>query len=122
MSSGHFSGTLWRTECDSATDTILVILGEVKDLSKEEFDMNEERMKITDMTKGNPVRLIMAFALPILIGNIFQQVYSIVDTMVAGYNLGGDAIAAIGATSSLYQLIIELASGSFRHWDFWGPV
>ncbi len=73
--------------------------------------MNGEKMKITDMTNGNPLRLIMAFALPILIGNIFQQVYSIVDTMVAGYNLGDDAIAAIGATSSLYQLIIELAWG-----------
>ena len=68
-------------------------------------------MKITDMTKGDPLRLILNFAIPILIGNIFQHVYSVVDTMVAGYNLGDGAIAAIGATSSLYALIIDFAWG-----------
>lgn len=68
-------------------------------------------MKTTDMTKGNPLKLILAFAVPMLVGNIFQQIYSIVDTMVAGYNLGDGAIAAIGATSSLYALIIDLAWG-----------
>lgn len=73
--------------------------------------MNTKAMRITDMTKGDPLKLIFSFAVPILIGNIFQQVYSIVDTMVAGYNLGDSAIAAIGATSSLYGLIINLAWG-----------
>ena len=68
-------------------------------------------MKVTDMTVGNPLRIILAFAIPIFIGNIFQQIYSVVDTMVAGYNLGDAAIAAIGATSSLYGLIINLAWG-----------
>lgn len=68
-------------------------------------------MRVMDMTQGNPVKLILAFAIPLLIGNIFQQVYSMVDTMVAGYNLGDHAIAAIGATSSLYGLIIDFASG-----------
>ena len=63
------------------------------------------------MTEGNPVRLMLAFAIPLFIGNIFQQVYSMVDTMVAGYNLGDNAIAAIGATSSLYALLIDVASG-----------
>ena len=68
-------------------------------------------MKVVDMTEGNPVRLILAFAVPLFIGNIFQQVYSIVDTMAAGYNLGDNAIAAIRATSSLYALIIDFAAG-----------
>ena len=68
-------------------------------------------MKTTDMTMGKPLRIILAFAIPIFIGNIFQQIYSVVDTMVAGYNLGDAAIAAIGATSSLYGLIINLAWG-----------
>ena len=68
-------------------------------------------MKTTDMTVGKPLRIILAFAIPIFIGNIFQQIYSVVDTMVAGYNLGDAAIAAIGATSSLYGLIINLAWG-----------
>lgn len=64
-----------------------------------------------DMTEGNPIRQILAFALPILIGNIFQQVYAIVDTMVVGYSLGDSAIAAIGATSSLSSLLVSLATG-----------
>jgi len=49
------------------------------------------------MTEGNPIRQILAFALPILIGNIFQQVYAIVDTMVVGKALGVQALAALGA-------------------------
>ncbi len=65
------------------------------------------------MTQGNAVRMILTFAIPLFIGNIFQQVYSMVDTMVAGYCLGDQAIAAIGATSSLYGLIINLAWGLF---------
>lgn len=64
-----------------------------------------------DMTKGNSVKQILIFAIPLFIGNIFQQVYSMVDTMVAGYNLGNSAIAAIGVTSSLYALLIDFASG-----------
>ena len=67
--------------------------------------------RVLDMTTGSPVRLILAFAIPLFIGNIFQQVYSMVDTMVAGYCLGDAAIAAIGATSSLYGLIVSLAWG-----------
>ena len=63
------------------------------------------------MTRGNAIRMILTFAIPLFIGNIFQQVYSMVDTMVAGYCLGDQAIAAIGATSSLYGLIIDLAWG-----------
>ena len=64
-----------------------------------------------DMTQGQPLRLILLFAIPMFIGNIFQQVYHLVDTMVAGYCLGDQAIAAIGATSSLYGLIMEFAWG-----------
>ncbi|MBR0507716.1 MAG: MATE family efflux transporter [Clostridia bacterium] len=73
--------------------------------------MKRKSMVVTDMTTGNPLRRILMFALPILIGNIFQHVYGVVDTMVAGYNLGDGAIAAIGATSSLYGLIFSLAWG-----------
>lgn len=68
-------------------------------------------MQTTDMTRGNPMRLMLGFAVPLLIGNLFQQVYSLMDTMIAGYYLGDGAIAAIGATSSIYNLIIYFASG-----------
>ena len=68
-------------------------------------------MKTKDMTTGNPAELILRFAVPLFVGNIFQQIYNVVDTMVAGYNLGDGAIAAIGATSSLYAVLIDLAWG-----------
>ena len=71
----------------------------------------ERSRKVLDMTQGKPVRMILAFAIPLFIGNIFQQVYSMVDTMVAGYCLGDLAIAAIGATSALYSLIISMSVG-----------
>ena len=73
--------------------------------------MSNKKATVLDMTKGNAIKMILTFAIPLFIGNIFQQVYSMVDTMVAGYCLGDQAIAAIGATSSLYSLIIDLAWG-----------
>lgn len=68
-------------------------------------------MRTVDMTTGKPLRLILAFALPLFIGNVFQQAYTMVDTMVVGYSLGDEAIAAIGATSSLYALLVDFAIG-----------
>ena len=73
--------------------------------------MNHTTSKITNMTEGNPVRIIMAFAVPLFIGNVFQQIYNLVDTMIAGHFLGDGAIAAIGATSVLYSLLMNLAWG-----------
>lgn len=67
--------------------------------------------KTTNMTEGAPVPLIMMFAVPLLIGNIFQQVYSLVDTMIAGHFLGNRAIAAIGSTSVIYSLLMNITWG-----------
>lgn len=64
-----------------------------------------------DMTVGDPMGLILSFTVPLLIGNIFQQVYTMVDTMVVGYSLGDTAIAAVGATSALYALLLDFAIG-----------
>lgn len=64
-----------------------------------------------DMTQGHPLRLILSFGLPLLLGACFQQIYGVVDTMVAGHYLGDHAIAAIGATSALSMLLISLSSG-----------
>ena len=65
--------------------------------------------QMQDMTTGNPIRLILAFAAPLFIGNIFQEIYTMVDTMEMGYFVGDDAISAIGATSALYSLLMSLA-------------
>lgn len=69
-------------------------------------------MKMTaDMTKGSPLRLIMTFALPMLVGNIFQQVYNFVDVYVVGRFVGDNALAAVGATSGLVSILISLVMG-----------
>mgnify|MGYP000084045848 FL=1 len=53
------------------------------------------KQKTNDMTVGNPVRLIIQFMIPMFLGNIFQQFYNIVDSIVAGQFIGVDALAAI---------------------------
>jgi len=67
--------------------------------------------KIKDMTVGNPMKLILDFKIPIFFGMVFQQFYSIVDTMIVGKVLGVDALAAVGATGSLTFMIIGLCNG-----------
>ena len=64
-----------------------------------------------DMTRGNSMKLIFQFFLPILIGNLFQQLYSFVDSMVVGKGIGDTALAAVGNTSSVHFLIIGFAVG-----------
>ncbi len=65
----------------------------------------------TDMTVGSPVRHIILFALPALIGNIFQQVYNLADSIIVGRFVGADALAAVGATSSITFLFFALCNG-----------
>ena len=68
-----------------------------------------------DMTTGNPVKLILLFSIPLLIGNVFQQFYSMVDTIIVGRFIGVDALAAVGSTGSMSFLIngfvVGLTSG-----------
>lgn len=64
-----------------------------------------------DMTKGKPSALIAKFIIPIIIGNIFQQLYSMVDTIIVGRFVGVDALAAVGATGSISFLILGFAQG-----------
>ena len=52
---------------------------------------------ITDMTKGSPLRHILMFSVPLLIGNIFQQLYNIADLVIVGRLLGVEPLAAVGA-------------------------
>jgi len=71
----------------------------------------EEKKKSIDMTQGNPFKLLLSFTVPMLLGNIFQQFYSMVDSIVVGRFVGVDAFAAIGATSSVLYLMISLIIG-----------
>lgn len=63
------------------------------------------------MTKGSPLKLMLVFMLPLLFGNIFQQTYNIVDAAIVGQNLGKNALASVGATSSVLFLVIGFCSG-----------
>lgn len=64
-----------------------------------------------DMTKGSPSRLIIKFIIPIIIGNIFQQLYAMVDTIIVGRFVGVQALAAVGATGSISFLILGFMQG-----------
>ena len=58
--------------------------------------VNKDRVK--DMTKGNPTKLIFSFALPLILGNLGQQLYMITDTVIVGQGVGLNALASLGAT------------------------
>ena len=64
-----------------------------------------------DMTSGKPLKLLLLFTVPLLIGNIFQQFYSMVDTIVVGRYVGPFALAAVGSTGALSFLVIGFATG-----------
>lgn len=61
-----------------------------------------------DMTEGSAVKLLIIFAIPMMIGNIFQQLYNVADSIVVGKLIGADALAAIGATGSITFLFFAL--------------
>lgn len=64
-----------------------------------------------DLTKGKPIKLVLQFAIPIMLGNIFQLFYSLADTRIVGNYLGERALAAVGATGSLNNMIIGFLLG-----------
>ncbi len=66
---------------------------------------------ITDMTQGNPLKHILLFSVPLLIGNIFQQLYNIADLVIVGRTLGVEPFAAVGAVSPLFFLIVFVLVG-----------
>ena len=64
----------------------------------------------TDMTVGSPVKHILLFALPALVGNIFQQIYNIADSIIVGRFVGPDALAAVGASASITFLFFAFVT------------
>ena len=69
-------------------------------------------MAIKELTKGNPYKLIILFMLPIFIGNFFQQMYMLVDSLIVGRVIGLNALAAVGAAAPLIFLIISFVFSS----------
>lgn len=66
---------------------------------------------LLNMTEGKPLKLILPFMVPLLIGNIFQQLYNIADIIIVGRTIGVDALAAVGAISPLFMLQVVLTIG-----------
>lgn len=64
-----------------------------------------------NLTEGSPFRLIVAFAIPMILGNLFQQLYNFVDSMIVGHFLGVEALAGVGATGSICFLILGFCIG-----------
>lgn len=63
------------------------------------------------MTTGNPTSLIILFSIPMLIGNLFQQLYNVADTAIVGLFVGSDALAAVGNTASITFLFFAMCNG-----------
>ena len=66
---------------------------------------------VRNMTKGSPVKLLLAFALPLLVANVFQQLYSVADAMVLGRGVGVNALAAAGSTGSVHFFVLGFING-----------
>ena len=64
-----------------------------------------------DLTVGSPFKLIVSFAIPMILGNLFQQLYNFVDTMIVGHFLGVEALAGVGATGCINFLILGFCMG-----------
>lgn len=66
---------------------------------------------IKDMTVGSPLKLIIAFAIPVLIGNVFQQLYNLTDILIVGRLLGVEALAAVGVSAPIFMVLLMIAFG-----------
>lgn len=65
----------------------------------------------TDMTTGKPLKMILLFSIPVLLGNLFQQFYNMVDAVIVGRYLGENALAAVGSTGSIMFMAVGFANG-----------
>lgn len=69
-------------------------------------------MKTLDMTQGKPMKLLLQFALPVFAGNLFQQLYTLVDRVIVGQFVGASAFSAIGATNAMSMMFMSMCMGT----------
>lgn len=69
------------------------------------------KSSVKDLTTGSPMKLILGFMLPLLLGMLFQQFYNMVDTAIVGQFLGIDALAGVGSTGSINFLVLGFVQG-----------
>lgn len=80
-------------------------------MSEEKKEMKKSSSPAKDLTVGSPMKLILGFAFPMFLGLLFQQFYSLVDTMIVGKYLGVDPFAGVGSTGSLNVIVIGFCMG-----------
>lgn len=73
--------------------------------------MKKRRRDTLDMTEGSPAKVLLIFAVPIILSNLFQQLYNIIDSLIVGNYLGTHALAAVGSSGAITAVVIQLASG-----------
>lgn len=73
--------------------------------------MSRTQKDTLDMTVGSPAKVLCIFAIPIILSNLFQQLYNIIDSLIVGNYLGAGALAAVGSVGTITAVIIQLASG-----------
>lgn len=71
----------------------------------------KSKTRITDMTSGSPAYLIMSFSVPLILGNIFQQLYTVTDTAIVGKSLGVQALAALGSVDWFNWMVLGIIQG-----------
>lgn len=84
----------------------------VRHYERKDKSLKNQKQKTRDLTKGNPLTQILLFALPLVFGTLFQQLYSFADTVIVGRCLGVEALAAVGATYSLHFLTLGFVQGA----------
>ena len=73
--------------------------------------MKISRKDTLDMTKGSPVRVLFLFGVPVILSNLFQQLYNLIDSFIVGNYLGADALAAVGLAGTITAVMVQMASG-----------
>lgn len=73
--------------------------------------MEQRQTGTLDMTQGSPARVLLLFAVPVILSNLFQQLYNLIDSLIVGNYLGADALAAVGSAGTITAVVIQLASG-----------
>lgn len=74
--------------------------------------MSERAVKKATMISGNPAKPLIFFAIPMIVGNLFQQFYNIIDSIVVGNVVGEEALAAVGASTAITMLFVMVAGGT----------
>ena len=71
--------------------------------------MSRPKSKEMDLTVGNPFWSLLKFAIPVILGNLFQLFYTLADSVIVGKTLGADSLAAVGATSIIIYFVFSMA-------------